>query len=65
LSASSQLSLQETIEVWQPHSPDPLTLVDADEISKNVLGFMNVLARIDQRVRRESETQTGLSGWEV
>jgi hypothetical protein len=31
------------LEIWQPHSPTPLTLEDSREIAANVVGFFRVL----------------------
>ena len=47
--------LEETIRIWQPISPIPLTLNDAREIAYNLIGLFVLLARIDQRTRQGSE----------
>ncbi len=48
--------LELTIQEWQPHSQERLTLEDAAEIAENMLGLLKVLHRIDQRIKREAES---------
>ena len=44
--------LRRTIEEWQPCAKEPLTLQDAQEIAENVAGLLQLLARIDRRIRQ-------------
>jgi len=44
--------LKRTIEEWQPCSREPLTLQDAQEIAENMAGLLQVLGRIDRRIRQ-------------
>ncbi|MBI3292885.1 MAG: hypothetical protein HYZ73_08790 [Elusimicrobia bacterium] len=44
--------LKRTIEEWQPCSKEPLKLQDAQEIAENVAGLLQVLGRIDRRIRQ-------------
>lgn len=39
----SEEFLDQTIEIWQPHSHRPLTREDAQEIATNVAGFIQAL----------------------
>ena len=43
--------LKRTIEEWQPCSKEPLTLQDAQEIAENVRGLLEVLSRIERRMK--------------
>jgi len=43
--------LRRTIDEWQPLSKEPLTLTDAQEICENVRGLLEVLSRIEQRMK--------------
>lgn len=43
--------LKRTIEEWQPLSKEPLTLTDAQEICENVRGLLEVLSRIERRMK--------------
>lgn len=52
----SEKLLRETIQVWQPCSPEPLTLADAEEICRNVTGLFTVLRKIDERLKRAKMT---------
>jgi flagellin-specific chaperone FliS len=40
--------LDKTIEVWQPHSPTPLSLNDAREITENMTALFDFLIRHDE-----------------
>ena len=53
----SRQFLEKTIRVWQPYSPDPLTLEDAREIAENVTGIFCLLAELGQKYGKE-ETQS-------
>ena len=44
--------LKRTIEEWQPCSKEPLTLQDAQEIAENMAGLLQLLGRIDRRIRQ-------------
>ena len=44
--------LKRTIDEWQPCSKEPLTPQDAQEIAENVAGLLQVLGRIDRRIRQ-------------
>lgn len=48
--------LEETIEVWHPYSPSPLSLEDAREIAENVTGLFYLLYELEQKYGKE-ETQ--------
>jgi len=39
--------LNETIKVWQPHNPTPLSLNDAREITENITALFNLLINND------------------
>lgn len=41
--------LKETIELWQPHSPEPLTLEDAREIADNMTALYAYLHELKQK----------------
>lgn len=45
----SEQFLQETIKVWQPHSPEPLTLEDAREIANNMAELFIYLNDLNQK----------------
>jgi len=47
--------LDETIAVWQPYSPQPLTREDAREIIHNVTGFFSILMEWEQAERRAAK----------
>jgi hypothetical protein len=47
-SSPSEEFLDQTIEVWQPHSERTLTREDAREIITNVVGFFQVLKEWDR-----------------
>ena len=42
----SKQFLEKTIAVWQPYSPDPLTIEDAQEIADNILGLYSYLIEV-------------------
>lgn len=44
----SKQFLEKTIAVWQPYSPDPLTIEDAQEIADNMLGLYSYLLELKQ-----------------
>ncbi len=46
-----EVFLKRTIDEWQPCSKEPLTLQDAQEIADNVRGLLEVLSRIEQRMK--------------
>ncbi len=41
--------LEKTIKVWQPHSPEPLTLDDAQEIINNAISLYSYLFELKQK----------------
>ncbi len=41
--------LEKTIRLWQPYSPEPLTLEDAQEIADNVIGLYSYLIELKQK----------------
>lgn len=41
--------LENTIKVWQPYSPDPLTLEDAREIEENFVGLFALVLELEQK----------------
>jgi len=43
--------LNETIKVWQPHNPAPLTLNDAREITENMTALFNLLINNDGKLK--------------
>ena len=45
--------LQQTIEVWQPFSSDPLLGFDAEAIVRNVVSFFDLLASWERAELRE------------
>jgi len=45
----SEQFLKHTIEVWQPHSPEPLTLEDAREIADNMVDLFTYLNELKQK----------------
>ena len=47
--------LRRTIQEWQPCAKEPLTLQDAREIADNVAGLIQMLSRIDRRIRMAPE----------
>ena len=44
--------LNKTIEIWQPYSPNPLSLNDAREITENMTALFNLL------ISREKENNS-------
>jgi len=40
--------LDETIEIWQPYSPTPLSVNDAREIANNMTSLFNLLIKNDK-----------------
>jgi len=46
--------LEKTIKVWQPYSPEPLTLEDAEEIAANMTDLFAFLFEL-RRKRYEKE----------
>jgi len=41
--------LEKTIEVWQKHSPYPLTLDDAREIVQNTVALFDLLEELEEK----------------
>lgn len=41
--------LEKTIKVWQPHSPEPLSLDDAQEILDNAIGLYSYLFELKRK----------------
>lgn len=41
--------LERTIQLWQPHSPEPLTLEDAREIADNMAELLLYLDKLDKK----------------
>ena len=41
--------LNKTVEIWQPYSPTPLSLIDAREISENMTALFNFLINNDRK----------------
>ena len=48
--------LEKTIQVWQAHSPEPLSLDDAKEILDNAIGLYSYLFELKQKYDKK-ETQ--------
>lgn len=46
--------LRRTIATWQPLSKESLTEADAREILDSMVGFFNVLRRIDEKVKKRA-----------
>jgi hypothetical protein len=46
--------LEETIKVWQPHSPAPLTLEDAREIAETMTGLYSLVIELEQAYAKKS-----------
>jgi hypothetical protein len=54
--------LYKTIEVWQPYSPTPLSLHDAQEITENMTALFNFLIDNDRNTKGlflDSDQQRG------
>lgn len=47
--AFSKEFLERTIQVWQPYSKEKLTLNDAEEITRNVANYFNLLIELDKK----------------
>jgi len=43
--------LNETIKVWQPHNPTPLSLNDAREITENMTALFSFLINNDKKLK--------------
>lgn len=52
----SKKLLEKTIQVWQPHSPEPLSLDDAQEILDNAISLYSYLFELKQKYDQK-ETQ--------
>jgi hypothetical protein len=59
--AVSREFLEKTIQVWQPHYKEPLTLQDAQEIIDNVYNVYSLLDKWDRRDRQAAEKEGGLN----
>ena len=60
---SSKEFLEETIKVWQPYSKKPLSLADAEEMTRNMIQFIELLIEIDRKqdgrkLRRTTQKNT-------
>lgn len=53
--------LKKTIRVWQPYSPEPLTLEDAQEIADNTLGLYTYLLELKQKHDQKKSN----SSWKI
>lgn len=58
----SEKLLKETLQIWQPHSSEQLTMSDAEEICQNVAGLFAVLRKIDERLKRTETTDGEMKG---
>ncbi len=47
--------LQKTIQVWQPHTPEPLSLEDAQEIADNLIGLYSYLLELKEKYDQEEK----------
>lgn len=47
--------LEKTIQVWQPYSPNPLSLEDAREIAENMTDLVLLLAELEQKYGKEEK----------
>lgn len=47
--------LEKTIKVWQPYSPTPLSLEDAEEIIDNMTGLFEFLIELDKEYGKEEK----------
>ena len=47
--------LEKTIRIWQPHSPDPLTYEDAQEIADNMVDLYSFLIDLKQKHDQEEK----------
>jgi len=47
--------LEKTIQVWQPHTPIPLSLEDAREIAENMTGLFSFLLELEEKYGKEEE----------
>ncbi|MBF0571840.1 MAG: hypothetical protein HQL12_08230 [Candidatus Omnitrophica bacterium] len=45
--------LEKTIKLWQPYSPEPLTLADAQEIADNVIGLYSYLLELKKSNQKD------------
>lgn len=50
-----------TKDVWQPYYEEPLSDLDADEITNNMVDFMNLLTRWDKEDREAKNNLARLS----
>ena len=49
----SEQFLKETIRIWQPHYPEPLTLEDAREIADNTAELFLYLKALEEKYEPE------------
>jgi hypothetical protein len=47
--------IEETIALWQPHCPRPLTAEEARQMIENVAGFFSLLARWEAEERGQED----------
>ncbi len=47
--------LEETIKVWQPYSPTPISFEDAREIADNMGEFFEFLIYLDKKYGKEKK----------
>jgi len=47
--------LEETIKVWQPYSPTPISFEDAREIADNMGGLIEFLIYLDKKYAEEEK----------
>lgn len=47
--------LEETIKVWQPYSPTPISFEDAREIADNMGGLFELLIYLDEKYGEEEK----------
>lgn len=52
----SKVFLEKTIKVWQPYSPDSLSLEDAREIAENAVNLCSFLFELEQKYGKVTAT---------
>ena len=50
--------LEMTIRLWQPYSPETLTLDDAQEIADNVIGLYSYLLELKRKSNQKDHGET-------
>lgn len=53
--AAGERLIEETIALWQPRCPRPVSAEEARQMIENVAGFFNLLARWEAEERRQPD----------